>query len=173
MISNPLPPQNPGPGPSGMSDATLCFLLRGDPINAVLLGHKKRGFGVGKWAGIGGRIEAGESEVAAACREVHEEIGVTVHPTAMHARGVITFVFPHRPTWSQTVYLFVATEWCGAPAESEEMRPAWFAPDALPLDHMWDDARFWLARLLAGESLRLLITFGADNATVSDVRRSD
>ncbi|RLF04257.1 MAG: NUDIX hydrolase, partial [Thermoprotei archaeon] len=32
--------------------ATLCFLLRGDE---VLLIRKKRGFGAGKYNGVGGR----------------------------------------------------------------------------------------------------------------------
>ena len=33
---------------------TLCFLLSDD---GILLGRRKRGWGTGKYAGIGGRIE--------------------------------------------------------------------------------------------------------------------
>jgi 8-oxo-dGTP diphosphatase len=153
----------------GMADATLCFLLRGTPPTSVLLGHKKRGFGVNKWAGIGGRIEAGEGVAAAACREVHEEIGVIIADGDLQPRGVIRFHFPYRPSWSQTVHLFVATVWEGEPRESEEMRPAWYATDALPFDLMWDDARYWLPQLIAGQTLHLLITIGEDNVTVSSV----
>jgi 8-oxo-dGTP diphosphatase len=153
----------------GMQDATLCFLLRGVPPCAVLLGYKKRGFGMGKWAGIGGRIEEGEGVIAAACREVCEEIGVTIAPADMQARGLIAFSFPHHPAWNQRVHIFVATAWQGDPAESEEMRPVWYAPDALPFAQMWDDARYWLPQVMAGEPVHLLITFGEDNATVSGV----
>jgi 8-oxo-dGTP diphosphatase len=153
----------------GMKDTTLCFLLRGSPPSHVLLGYKKRGFGVGKWAGIGGRIEDGEAVEVAACREVQEEIGVTLPIGALQPRGLITFYFPYRPAWTQHVHLFAATEWVGEPAESEEMRPAWFAVDALPFDQMWDDARYWLAQLIGGETLHLLITMGEDNATVVSV----
>ena len=35
-----------------MIEATLCFLLAGERI---LLGMKKRGLGVGKWNGFGGK----------------------------------------------------------------------------------------------------------------------
>jgi hypothetical protein len=76
---------------------------------------------------------------------------------------------PFRPDWTQTVYLFVASAWQGEAAESEEMRPRWFALDALPFDQMWDDGRYWLPRLIRGETLHLLITFGEDNATVRSV----
>ena len=42
-----------------MRPTTLCF-----PVNArgqILLGRKKRGFGVSKWNGFGGKIEKGET----------------------------------------------------------------------------------------------------------------
>ncbi len=44
---------------------TLYFVLQ---PGRVLLGLKKRGFGAGKYNGFGGKVEAGESIVAAALR---------------------------------------------------------------------------------------------------------
>jgi len=44
-----------------MKDRTLCFLMRGNPPSEVLLGFKKTGFGAGKYTGVGGKVEAGES----------------------------------------------------------------------------------------------------------------
>jgi 8-oxo-dGTP diphosphatase len=154
------------------TDATLCFLLRGTPPTTVLLGYKQRGLGVGKVVGIGGRVEAGEEVVAAACREVYEEIGVTIDQALIRSVGSIFFEFPHRPAWNQIVHLFTATEWVGEPAESDEMIPAWFDVDALPFAQMWDDGRYWLPQLIAGETLYLTISYGEDNATVSSVRQS-
>ena len=49
--------------------------------NRVLLGMKKRGFGVGKWNGFGGKLEPGETVVEAAAREVREECGYIVNTT--------------------------------------------------------------------------------------------
>src|SRR6266566_3926556 len=51
--------------------------VRGMSPHEVLLGYKKRGFGAGTFAGIGGRVEAGETIRKAACREVYEETGIT------------------------------------------------------------------------------------------------
>ena len=54
--------------------ATLLFIVRGDE---VLLIRKKRGLGAGKINAPGGRLEPGEAPLAAAIREVQEEILVT------------------------------------------------------------------------------------------------
>ena len=51
---------------------TLVFVLK---PGHVLLGMKKRGFGVGKWNGFGGKMHADESMVECAARELHEESG--------------------------------------------------------------------------------------------------
>lgn len=65
---------------------TLLFLRRGDEL---LLAMKKRGFGKGKWNGVGGKLEAGETLEQALIRETVEETGV--RPTAWQAVGKFTF----------------------------------------------------------------------------------
>ena len=56
-----------------MQEETLCFLTNNDKI---LLAMKKRGFGVGKWNGVGGKIKKEESIEQAVQRETKEEIMV-------------------------------------------------------------------------------------------------
>ena len=51
-----------------MRPTTLCFPVRSD--GKVLLGRKKRGFGVRKWNGFGGKIEGGETFLQCAVREL-------------------------------------------------------------------------------------------------------
>ena len=55
-------------------ETTLCLLRRNEEI---LLAMKKRGFGEGKYNGVGGKIEGTETPEAAMLRETKEEIGVT------------------------------------------------------------------------------------------------
>ena len=51
-----------------MKPTTLVFVRRDD--GAVLLGKKRRGFGVDKWNGFGGKVRSGESLRQAAAREL-------------------------------------------------------------------------------------------------------
>jgi 8-oxo-dGTP diphosphatase len=153
-----------------MRDMTVCFLVRHTPAHEVLLGFKKRGFGAGKYAGIGGRVEAGETIRAAAGRELYEETGILATDSDFQAMGAITFRFPNRPTWDQVVHIFLVRRWTGEPSESDEMLPAWYPIDAVPFTQMWDDSRYWLPQILANQPLQARITYADDNATVCDVQ---
>jgi 8-oxo-dGTP diphosphatase len=80
--------------------------------------------------------------------------------------GVLTYLFPHKPAWSQRSNVFVTDQFSGTPRESDELNPQWFTIADLPVDDMWDDARHWLPGVLAGQSVEATFTFGADLASV-------
>lgn len=134
-----------------LRQATLCFLVRD---RQVLLALKKRGFGKGKWNGVGGKPHAGERIDAAAVREAQEEIGVT--PRAIRRVATLDFYFPHaveHADWNQQVCVYLADAWDGEPVETEEMAPRWFDVDHLPLADMWADDAYWLPEVLRGARL--------------------
>jgi 8-oxo-dGTP diphosphatase len=148
----------------------LCLIRRHAPGGAeVLLGHKKTGFGAGKWVGLGGHIEPGEKPVMAAVREVWEESGLVVPADSMQHMASIAFSFPFRPSWDQTAQVYVTWVFEGEPAESDEVIPRWFAEDQLPFDLMWDDARYWVPPVLAGRHVDVTVTFADDQATVAGI----
>lgn len=130
------------------------------------MGFKKAGFGAGKFAGFGGKVEPGETITSAAIRELEEESGVIVLEENLHRVGHFTFLFPAKPSWSQVVHVFLANTWDGTPAESEEMIPVWFAVDEVPYEQMWQDAAQWLPQILTGERIRVSFIFKADNESV-------
>ena len=141
---------------------TLCLLQR---QGQVLLGCRKGNFGKGKYSGIGGKVEAGETIEQATVRETAEEVGV--EPLGLEPVATLTFLFPQMDepaSWNQQVCVFTSYHWRGTPTESEEMAPAWFAPSQVPYDRMWADAPLWLPRVLAGETLRGFFLFGRDSA---------
>ena len=152
-----------------MQNATLCILIRGNPIHEILLGMKKARFGAGKYNGFGGKVEDGETIAEATMREMREETGVEVRLADLERVGHLTFLFPHCPDWEQVVHVYTARTWRGIPQESDEMAPAWFRVEDIPYDQMWDDGVYWLPRVLAGERVRATFTYQADNQTVESV----
>ncbi|MCB1684681.1 MAG: 8-oxo-dGTP diphosphatase [Pseudomonadales bacterium] len=125
---------------------TLAFIVSGD---SVLLIRKKRGHGAGKLNGPGGKVEAGETPLAGVIRETEEEVGVRlIRPELL---GRFRFVDLRASQWLG--FAFLARTWEGTPVETDEARPHWFDKRRLPFDEMWEDDRYWLPRLLNGESL--------------------
>lgn len=134
-----------------MKEATLCLLVEN---NEILLAMKKRGFGAGKWNGVGGKIdkEKGDKNIIdAAIRETKEEIGVDVKNLEKFA--VLRFRFPYKEDWNQDVHVFLIKNWQGEPQESEEMFPKWYKTNEIPYSEMWDDDKFWLPHVLTGKKL--------------------
>ena len=94
---------------------TLLFVLQ---PGKVLLGMKKRGFGVGWWNGFGGKVQQGESIEEAAKRETEEECGLVV--SELDKVGVILFEFVGQPQILE-VHVFRTERYTGTPVESEGM----------------------------------------------------
>jgi mutator protein MutT len=154
-----------------MRDTTLLFLIKktDGKVTDICLAMKKRGFGVNRWNGVGGKCNAGESVEDAVKRESNEEIGVTIGE--MYKVAALEFRFPAKPEWDQLVHTFFCEKWSGEPAESEEMRPQWFKIADIPFKDMWPDDPFWLPRVIAGEKLDASFAFGdGDMILKQDVR---
>ena len=151
-----------------MSNRTLCFLMRGNPPTEVLLGLKKTGFGAGKYAGFGGKVESGETIEAAAIRELEEETGIKISTDDLCPLGRLTFLFPSKPNWNQVVHVFTANVWAGNPEESDEMKPVWCRMDEIPFENMWDDASYWLPLVLKGKKIEARFVYKDDNETVGE-----
>lgn len=153
-----------------LTETCLCLLtrVRSDGTGEVLLGRKKTGFGQGKVVALGGHVEPGEAPAEAAAREVKEESGIDVDRAALTEAAHLTFLFPARPAWDMTAVIFTGGTWSGEPGESDEVSPQWFPVTALPYDRMWDDAPYWLPRVLSGERLRATFRYAPDNEMVAD-----
>jgi len=141
-----------------MKQATLCFLIKeGSGGKEVLLAMKKRGFGKGKWNGVGGKLDFSKGDrdiIDAAIRETKEEI--KIDPKEVEKVGVLNFYFPYikgAKSWDQQVHVFLVRNWKGEPQETEEMAPQWFQVSALPFSSMWSDDKFWLPYVLRGEKI--------------------
>ena len=73
-----------------MFNTTLCYIRRGE--NYLMMHRIKKDSDVnqGKWIGVGGKFENGESPEECLLREVKEETGLTL--SDYRFRGIVTFV---------------------------------------------------------------------------------
>ncbi|NNN07186.1 MAG: 8-oxo-dGTP diphosphatase [Elusimicrobia bacterium] len=121
--------------------ATLCY-VRAAGRTLMLHRNKKEGDAHrGKWNGLGGKFEAGESPEDCVRREVLEESGLTLLDPRL--RGVLSFPgFRSGEDW--LVFLYTATKFTGTLGVCAEGDLEWI-DDAKLLDRpLWEGDRVFL-----------------------------
>lgn len=139
-----------------MYNSTLCYLENGRGEYLMLHRVKKQvDINKGKWIGVGGGFEEGESPDECLCREVREETGLTL--TEFRFRGVVTFLCSDSSS-DQFMYLFTATGWTGElNPDCNEGDLAW-VPKGKVLDlPIWEGDEIFL-KLLAEDTPPFLLT---------------
>lgn len=98
----------------------------------------------GKWNGLGGKVEPGETPEECVIREVKEECGLTIRSPVL--KGLLTFpAFDGFDDWY--VFVYVATEFDGVVTESEEGVLKWVPHAALDKLNVWDGDKLFLTWL--------------------------
>ncbi len=123
--------------------ATLCYVKRGGQTLMLHRNKKPNDIHAGKWDGLGGKFEAGESPEECVVREIREESGLTIHHPRLH--GLIVFSNFKGNDWY--VFIFSAREFTGELIDSPEGGLQWIRDENLLDLNLWpSDAIFlpWL-----------------------------
>jgi 8-oxo-dGTP diphosphatase len=142
--------------------ATILFIVKD---GRILLIEKKRGLGAGKINGPGGKIDPGETALAAAVRETEEELCITPH--APRKLGELRFSMSDCPDILCHVYR--SDDFTGTPTETDEAAPVWTPLDQIPYHRMWEDDQHWLPLLLNEQPFLGCFVFEADHLKWSEV----
>ena len=126
-----------------MKLATLCYIID-KKHNKTLMIHrvkKENDYHEGKWNGLGGKLELGESPEDCVIREIKEESGLSIIAPKM--KGFITFpMFDGKDDWH--VFIFTAENYEGELIESREGNLAWIPNDKISELNLWEGDSIFL-----------------------------
>lgn len=123
--------------------STTCYLEKGDQYLMLYRNKKPQDMNGGKWLGVGGKFEPGESPEDCMRREIREETGFAV--TRWRYRGLVTFVSDRWPT--EYMHLFTVQDWTGEARECDEGTLRWIGKAELLRLPIWEGDRLFLELL--------------------------
>ncbi len=136
-----------------MKLTVACYIEDGDRVLMLHRTKKKVDINQGKWIGVGGKLEPGESPEECLLREVKEETGLTL--TSYRLRGLVTFNFvgPDALLGWETEYMFLYTAdgYEGGLIPCDEGELAWIPKENIPSLNLWPGDRAFLEDLRRGE----------------------
>lgn len=122
----------------GTLNVPCVYVVLRQKGNILFTFREHTGFQDGTYSLPSGHIEDGENALAAAVREVSEEVGVTVNP--QHLKLIYTM---HRMSEKDVRidFFFETTKWQGEPFNNEPHKHgdiAWFTPEELQTKPLMD-----------------------------------
>jgi 8-oxo-dGTP diphosphatase len=127
--------------------ATLCYVKQNGKTLMVHRNKKPNDIHAGKWNGLGGKFEAGESPEECIKREVEEEAGLVIQNPHLH--GLLLFTNFKGNDWY--VFIFTATEFTGELIESSpEGKLEWVDDDKLTELNLWESDHIFFPWITAG-----------------------
>ena len=138
-----------------MKNSTLCYIESCGKYLMLRRDRKKNDENSGKWIGVGGKFEEGESPDDCLIREVREETGFEL--TSYRLRGIVTFVSDIYET--EQMFLFTATADGGVSGGlpgCDEGTLEWVKISDVPALPLWEGDRIFLSLLSEGRGFFLL-----------------
>lgn len=124
---------------------TLGYILSPDGTEVLLVHRNARADDqhLGKYNGLGGKMENDEDVVTCMRREIFEESGLNC--LDMSLRGTINWSGFGKEGEDWLGFIFLITRFSGTPVtQNDEGELAWYALDTLDTLPMWEGDRFFL-----------------------------
>lgn len=124
-----------------MQLATLCYVRKNNQTLMIHRIKKQQDMHKGKWNGLGGKFEPGETPEECVRREVLEESGLIAEKLKL--RGFLTFpMFDGKKDWY--VFVFLIDEFSGSLIDSPEGSLSWIENNKLLDLNLWEGDRHFL-----------------------------
>lgn len=124
--------------------ATICYIDNGKELLMLHRNKKPNDVHEGKWIGVGGKLERGETPQECAAREILEETGLKAKPVL---KGVITFP-EFAPDLDWYTYVFKVTEFEGELIDCNEGTLEWVPYDEVLSKPTWEGDHTFVEWLL-------------------------
>ena len=138
-----------------MDKTVLCYLEKNDCYLMLYRNKKEHDLNEGKWIGIGGHIEQGETKEEALIREIKEETNLDLKSFKYY--GEIIFV---NDDYSEVMYLYTSNDFTGDMKPCDEGELRWIKKSEILNLNLWEGDRIFLPMLMSGkDNIKLKLVY--------------
>ena len=138
--------------------ATLCYIQHAGQTLMIHRVKRANDIHLGKWNGLGGKFNPGESPEECVIREVREESGLMLRQPRL--RGLL--IFPGFKGNDWYVFVFTASEFSGQLKENEEGFLSWIPDDSLLSLPLWPSDAIFLPWIKQGKFFSAKFVYEGD-----------
>ena len=145
--------------------ATLCYVQHDGCTLMVHRNRKANDIHQGKWNGLGGKFEAGESPEECVVREVYEESGLSIRSPKLC--GLL--LFPRFKGNDWYVFVFTASEFIGELTDSPEGTLEWIPDETILALSLWESDHIFMPWIREGKFFSAKFVYEGDKMCAYDV----
>jgi len=127
--------------------ATLCYVKRDGYTLMVYRNRKVNDIHEGKWNGLGGKFEAGETPEECVLREIFEESGLSIQ----NANLCGLLMFPKFKGNDWYVFVFTANNFTGELIDSPEGKLEWIPDEKILGLNLWQSDHIFMPWIQEGK----------------------
>lgn len=144
-----------------MKITTLCYIEQDEKYLMLHRTKKEKDVNKGKWIGVGGKLEVGESLTQCLLREIKEETGLDAIDYQL--RGIVLFCYnEEEPLY---MYLYTCNSFIGELQDCDEGELKWIAKKDLFQLNLWEGDKIFL-ELLQKDSPMFYLKLEYENDTL-------
>ncbi len=153
-----------------MIKTTLCYIEKDNKYLMLHRTKKENDMNEGKWIGIGGKIEGGETPTEGVIREAKEETNLTLH--SVNLRGII--YFKNSYYYDEDMYLFTCNDFSGTLKDCDEGDLKWVDKDKIYNLPLWEGDKIFLDALVKDDRFfELTLNYNKDTLLSYELKYGD
>ena len=145
-----------------MKNTTLGYIEFENKYLMLYRSIDKKDGSLGKWLGIGGKLEVGETADECFIREVYEETGISLTESAISRRAIVDF--KSESYESERMFLYTAQVDNATIRNCDEGHLEWIDKDKILDIPLWEGDHIFLEKLLANDTFFVLSLIYAGKA---------
>ena len=153
-----------------VTESTCIYLIKDGKWLMLLRNRKDHDINKGKWIGIGGKKEKGETWQMCAMREAYEESGLSLH--SLHEMGHVHF---HQDGCEdEHIVVYTCNDFRGTLKQCCEGTLKWIEEKDILSLNLWPGDRIFLSRIIENERIPfdLYLTYDADGNLIENKEKT-